>query len=105
MRKVCLSFVLLLSISSLSQNRQILYNFTSVPQSMLSNPGSDVSYNWFVGIPLVSGFSANMGSSGFSVYDLFADNGVDFNTKLRDVVFSTSRDDKVVTNQDRKSVV
>jgi len=66
---------------------------------MLSNPGSDVSYNWFVGIPLVSGFSANMGSSGFSVYDLFADNGVDFNTKLRDVVFSTSRDDKVVTNQ------
>lgn len=99
MRKVYLSFVLLLSISSLSQNRQILYNFTSVPQSMLTNPGSDVSYNWFVGIPLVSGFSTNMGSSGFSVYDLFADNGVDFNTKLRNVVFSTSRNDKVSLNE------
>jgi len=82
-----------------SQNKQILYNFTSVPQTMLSNPGSDVNYNWFVGIPLLSGFSANMGSSSFSVYDLFANNGVDFNTKLRNVVFSTSRNDKVTLNQ------
>ena len=87
------------SLNCFSQNKQILYNFTSVPQSMLSNPGSDVSYNWFVGVPLVSGLSANVGSTGFSVYDLFADNGVDFNTKLRNVVFSTSRNDKVSMNQ------
>jgi hypothetical protein len=40
-----------------------------------------------------------VGSTGFSVYDLFADNGVDFNTKLRNVVFSTSRNDKVSMNQ------
>jgi hypothetical protein len=66
---------------------------------MLSNPGSDIKYNWFVGIPLLSGFSASVGSSGFSVYDLFADNGVDFNTKLRNVVFSTSRNDKVSLNE------
>ena len=73
MRKVSLFIILLISISCFSQNKQILYNFTSVPQSMMSNPGSDVKYNWFVGIPLLSGFSANVGSSGFSVYDLFAD--------------------------------
>jgi hypothetical protein len=66
---------------------------------MLSNPGSDVKYNWFVGIPLLSGFSASVGSSSFSVYDLFADNGVDFNAKLRNVVFSTSRNDKVSLNE------
>ena len=99
MRKIILIFVFLLSISCFAQNKQILYNFTSVPQSMLTNPGSDVQYNWFVGIPLLSGFSANVGSSGFSVYDLFADNGVDFNTKLRNVVFSTSRNDKVSINE------
>ncbi len=86
-------------MSCFSQNKQLLYNFTSVPQSMLTNPGSDVNYNWFVGIPLLSGFSANVGSSSFSVYDLFANNGVDFNTKLRNVVFSTSRNDKVVMNE------
>jgi len=99
MKKIPIIIILLITFSCFSQNKQILYNFTSVPQSMLSNPGTDFKYNWFVGIPLVSGFSANVGSSGFSVYDLFADNGVDFNTKLRNVVFSTSRNDKVSINE------
>lgn len=99
MRKTLFIFIVLISFSCFSQNKQILYNFTSVPQSMLSNPGSDVKYNWFVGIPLLSGFSASVGSSSFSVYDLFADNGVDFNAKLRNVVFSTSRNDKVSLNE------
>ena len=91
--------ILLVAFSCFSQNKQILYNFTSVPQSMLSNPGSDFKYNWFIGVPILSGFSANVSSSGFSVYDLFANNGVDFNAKLRNVVFSTSRNDKVSINE------
>ena len=99
MRKLLFLFIFVVSISCFSQNKQILYNFTSVPQSMLSNPGSDVKYSWFVGIPLLSGFSANVGSSGFSTFDLFANNGVDFNAKLRNVVFSTSRNDKVSINE------
>lgn len=99
MRKTLFIFIVLIAINCFSQNKQILYNFTSVPQSMLSNPGSDVKYNWFVGIPLLSGFSASLGSSGFAAYDLFADNGVDFNAKLRNVVFSTSRNDKVSLNE------
>ena len=99
MRKLSLIIIFLVSLSCLSQNKQILYNFTSIPQSMMSNPGADVKYNWFVGIPLLSGFSANVGSSSFSAYDLFADNGVDFNAKLRNVVFSTSRNDKVSINE------
>jgi hypothetical protein len=99
MRKFSLILILSLSLNCFSQNKQILYNFTSVPQTMLTNPGADVEYNWFVGIPLFSGFSANVGSSGFSAYDLFANNGVDFNTKVRNVVFSTSRNDKVSMNE------
>jgi Family of unknown function (DUF5723) len=99
MRKIPCIIIVLVTLSCFSQNKQILYNFTSVPQSMLSNPGSDVKYSWFVGIPLLSGFSANVGSSGFAAYDLFADNGVDFNTKLRDVILSTSRNDKLSINQ------
>ena len=99
MRKIFLIFVLFLAIGSFSQNKQILYNFTSVPQSLLTNPGSDVKYNWYFGIPLLSGISANVGSSGFSAYDLFADNGVDFNVKLRNVVFSTTRKDRVALNE------
>ena len=99
MRKIGLSLILMITFTCFSQNKQILYNFNSVPQSMMVNPGSDVKYNWFVGIPLLSGISVNVGSSGFSVYDLFANNGVDFNTKLRNVVFATSKKDLVSINE------
>jgi hypothetical protein len=40
----------------------------------------------------VSGISVSAGSRVFSAYDLFANNGVDFNTKLRDVVDSSRKD-------------
>ncbi|CAM2806928.1 hypothetical protein SAMN05444143_1084 [Flavobacterium succinicans] len=99
MRKITL--IVLLSVGNFffAQNKAVLYNFTAIPQSLSLNPGADVSYKWYAGIPLLSGFSANVGSTGFSAYDLFADDGVDFNTKLRKVIFSTSRNDKVSVNQ------
>ncbi|WP_035673738.1 DUF5723 family protein [Flavobacterium sp. 83] len=99
MRKIIFLLVLLISVKSISQNKQILYNFTSVPQSLMANPGSDVKYKGYFGIPLLSGISANIGSSGFSAYDLFANDGVDFNVKLRNVVFSTTRKDKATINE------
>ena len=99
MRKLILILVLLLAIDCFSQNKQILYNFTSVPQSLMTNPGADFKYDWYAGVPFLSGISANVGSSGFSAYDLFADNGVDFNVKLRNVLFSTTRKDRVAINE------
>ncbi|WPR70073.1 DUF5723 family protein [Flavobacterium sp. NG2] len=100
MRKASLILLLsLVAIRSWSQNKQILYNFTAVPQSMMTNPGADYDYKFYFGIPFLSGISANVGSSGFSAYDLFADNAVDFNTKLRNVVFSTTNNDKLVVNE------
>ncbi len=82
-----------------AQNRELLYNFTSIPQSLLVNPGADVSYKYYFGFPVLSGISANIGSSSFSAYDLFANDGVDFNQKVRNVVNKSSKRDKVVTNQ------
>lgn len=99
MRKLILFFILSVSISCFSQNKEILYNFTSVPQSLMTNPGSDVKYHWYIGVPMLSGISSNIGSSGFSAYDLFANNGVDFNAKLRNVIFSSSRNDKLAINE------
>jgi hypothetical protein len=62
------------------------------------NPGADVSYKFYFGVPLVSGISVSAGSSSFSAYDLFANNGVDFNTKL-DVVDRSSRKDFLAINE------
>ena len=99
MRKACVILMLSLQFVCFSQNRQLLYNFTSIPQSSLVNPGADVSYKYYFGIPVLSGISANLGSSSFSAYDLFANNGVDFNDKVRNIVNNSSNKDKAQVNE------
>lgn len=98
MKKVLLLLVFF-QLSSYSQNKEVLYNFTSIPQSSLVNPGADVSYKFYFGVPILSGVSANLGSSSFSAYDLFAENGVDFNDKVRNVINKSSSKDRMATNQ------
>ena len=99
MRVVFLIILVAFQLSCFSQNRQLLYNFTSIPQSLVVNPGADVSYKYYFGIPLLSGVTANLGSSSFSAYDLFADNGVDFNDKVRNIINKSSGKDKTQVNQ------
>ncbi|AYN03029.1 DUF5723 family protein [Flavobacterium sp. 140616W15] len=99
MRKIYLILLLVVSISGLAQNKQVLYNFATIPQSLLVNPGTDISYKYYFGVPLLSGISANVGSSSFSAYDLFANNRVDFNTKLRNAVNKASKNDIVSVNE------
>ena len=99
MRKIIAFFFVLISLNCFSQNKQLLYNFTSVPQSLMTNPGADFKYKYYFGVPLLSGFSFKTASSGFSAYDLFANDGVDFNQKLRNVVYSTSRRDHAAVNE------
>ena len=41
-------------------------------------------FQWYAGIPALSGISFQAGSSGLTVNDLFADDGVDFNVKVRE---------------------
>ena len=99
MRKITVLVVFFFSLYSFSQNKEILYNFTPQPQSLLLNPGADVKYKWFFGVPLLSGISANVGSTGFDAYSLFANDGIDFTTKVKNVVASTNSKDYVTANQ------
>ena len=99
MRKVVFLFCLFVVTNLTAQNKQLLYNFTDIPQSLMTNPGADVKYKWYAGVPFLSGISMNVGSSGFSAYDLFAKDGVDFNTKLRSVLSKTTHDDVLSLNQ------
>lgn len=99
MRKLYLILIVAFQLSSFAQNKEVLYNFTSIPQASLVNPGADVSYKFYFGIPVLSGISANIGSSNFSAYDLFANNGVNFNDKVRNVINKSSSKDKTQVNQ------
>jgi len=95
-----LPFILMLTLSfCFSQNKQVLYGFSETPQALLLNPGGKVEHKGFFGIPLLSHFHVNGGSSGISVYDLFAEDGRDFNIKLRDAVNKLQPNDFLTTTQ------
>lgn len=85
-KKIIYLVVLLVCQYTVAQNKQLLYDFTEIPQALLLNPGMEVSYQWYAGIPALSGVSFQFGSSGVTVHNLFADDGVDFNTKIREKV-------------------
>lgn len=81
--RCCLAFFASLS-PLLGQHRPLLYDFTEIPQSLLLNPGADHGSQWYAGVPLLSGVSVRAGSSGITVQDLFADDGLDINDKIRE---------------------
>lgn len=101
MPKILFLTILWLCTGAYAQNKQLLYDFTEIPQSMLINPGVQTDYKWYAGIPGISGLSFQAGSSGVSAYDLFAADGTDFNTKVRERLLGgmTTRDELSGTQQ------
>ncbi|WP_272621305.1 DUF5723 family protein [Allomuricauda sp. AC10] len=84
-----------------SQNKQLLYDFYEIPQSLMINPGVKTLEKWHTGIPAISGLSFQAGTSGVTVNDLFANDGIDFTTKVRERVLDamSRKDDFSFTNQ------
>ena len=98
MRVLAIIF-LLGSLSTLSaQNRQLLYNVQELPQSLLSNPASVINFDKHIGIPLLSGFSIEGGSSGVSVYDIFRSDR-DINTSIDLAISNLDNSDYFSLNQ------
>ncbi len=86
--------IILVSAILSGQNKQVLYDFTEIPQSLLLNPGMETDFQWFAGVPLLSGVSGFAGTNGITVNDIFADDGLDINDKVRNrmVAGLTNRD-------------
>lgn len=84
-----------------AQNKQLLYDFYEIPQSLMVNPGAKANEKWHVGLPALSGISFQVGTSGVTVNDLFANDGVDFNQKVRERLINglSRRDDFSTTSQ------
>lgn len=89
-------YTLSLFVSVLTaQNKQLLYDFNEIPQALMLNPGMETSFKWYSGVPMLSGISGYAGSNGISVNDIFADDGVDINLKVREKMVAglSSRDE------------
>lgn len=95
--------VLVFTVSFLSvvtaQNKQLLYDFTELPQSLMLNPGSEVYNKSHIGIPLLSHIHFNYGLRGFTPSLLLANDGLDINYKLKNLVNAISNNDHLVINQ------
>ena len=98
MKKVVLFLVLVLSVNAFSQNKQVLYDFAGLPQTLLLNPGLETNLKFHIGLPLISGFSAEIGSTGFSVAEIFADDGRDINEKIASLLENVDSKDYLKLN-------
>lgn len=84
---------------AMAQNKQLLYGFGDIPQSMMLNPGAKTKLQRHYGIPLLSQIHLDVGASALSAYDLFADDGVSINTKLRNKIFEMQNSDFLTVTQ------
>ncbi len=98
MKNIFLLLFIIIATNIFSQNKQVLYNFANLPQTLLNNPGADIKYNSHIGIPLFSNFSIETGTSGILVSDLFAVNSKPINTKVLEAVNKLSYNDDVKVN-------
>ena len=98
MKKI-LFFILVLSVVKISaQNKQVLYDFAELPQTLLLNPGAETNYKFHFGMPFLSGFSIGYGSSEVVLTDVFALDNKNINDKVSTMLNSLSSRDFVKFN-------
>lgn len=72
-RSIACVFAFMSMVGLYAQNKQLLYNFSEIPQSLMLNPGGKQPGRAYIGVPLVSGLYGSASSSNISVYDAFED--------------------------------
>lgn len=64
------------------QNKQLLYNVGELPQTLMSNPGANISFDGHLGIPFLSQIHISAGSSGVNLHDIFDDSNPNVNQRV-----------------------
>lgn len=95
-----LSFIFfLIGIFAISQNKQILYGFDDIPQSLMLNPGAKVNWKKHYGIPFLSQIHLNGGSSGVSAFDIFKTRNDNINDRITSKIFEMKNTDFFTATQ------
>lgn len=99
MMRIYILILLIFSTLAISaQNKQLLYNFNDLPQSLMNNPGAETSFDMHIGIPLLSQIHFSAGSSGVDLHDIFKNDG-SINDRIRTQIFKMSKKDFFTVNQ------
>ncbi len=93
-------FILLFTIQlSIAQNKQVLFGFDEVVQNLMDNPSAKIHQKFHVSVPMLSNIYTHVGVTGFTMYDLLADDGVDVNLKLQNLLNKATNKDYYTFNQ------
>ncbi|MGI0107611.1 DUF5723 family protein [Salinimicrobium sp. WS361] len=92
-------FILTLSQGILAQNKQLLYNYDDLPQTLLLNPGAETNFDMHLGLPFLSQIHLSAGSSGVNMYDIFRKDGGSINDRIRKTLHKLSKNDFFTVNQ------
>lgn len=93
MKKLFFFLLILCVYKTVAQNKQLLYNFAQIPQTQLLNPASETNYKYYIGLPLLSGFSTDIAFKGFVLSDVFAQDNIDINDKVKGFINQLSSGD------------
>ncbi|MDN3724320.1 DUF5723 family protein [Aequorivita sp. SDUM287046] len=99
MRNFLVIILSLVGAIATSQNKQILYGFDDIPQSLMLNPGSKVLQKKHYGIPFLSQIHVNGGSSGVSAYDIFKNGNDNINDRITQKIFEMKNTDFFTATQ------
>ncbi|MGY8910775.1 MAG: DUF5723 family protein, partial [Flavobacteriales bacterium] len=98
MKKLLFLLLILCALKITAQNKQILYNFAELPQTLLLNPASETNYKFHIGIPFLSNISTQTGSKGFVLSDIFAVDNRNINDKISEVISNLKTNDFIKLN-------
>ena len=99
--KVIFSILILLVCSGVTgQNKQLLYNFSALPQTLMSNPGANINFDGHFGIPFLSQIHVSVGSSGVNMYDIFQDSNTQgINARITNTIQRLTNQDYFMVNE------
>lgn len=98
MKKLLFFLLILFVFKTTAQNKQILYNFAELPQTLLLNPASETNYKFHIGVPFLSGFSTQIGSKGVVLSDIFSVDNRNINDKISEVISNLKTNDFIKLN-------
>ena len=98
MKKLLCLLLILYAFKITAQNKQILYNFAELPQTLLLNPATETNYKFHIGVPFLSGFSAQGGSKGVVLSDIFAVDNRNISDKITEVISNLKPNDYLKYN-------
>ncbi|WP_286760966.1 DUF5723 family protein [Salegentibacter sp. UBA1130] len=90
---------LIISGTVVAQNKPLLFNVDDLPQTLMSNPGAQINFTGHIGIPFFSQIHLSAGSTGADLYDVFANDGTNINTRIQETMRNMDSRDYFSINQ------